>query len=326
MPAEVETMMYAGDVPWHGLGCRVPENVTSDEAIVCAGLDWEVECRPLYTKLCCKMPTFSEVADAQAVVRKDTETALGVVGSRYKPIQNREAFNFFDDVVGEKLAIYHTAGSLSYGRKVWILAQLPEDLVIGRDDVINQFLLLSTSHDGSGTLRMLFTPVRVVCQNTLNIALQGGKGEGIAIRHTENATRRAEDAVRSLKLARKYYKAFGDEARKMLKTRFSLEQMHMLSEVLFEAKDDGNVPTRTQNNRDKLLNLYEGGTGIVSDIRGTEWAAFNAVTEYADHVRSTRTSDGITENEARLHANWFGSGALLKQNGYDAIKTISARS
>jgi phage/plasmid-like protein (TIGR03299 family) len=220
MAHEVDSMMFAGEAPWHGLGVRVPHEVTSEEAIRHAGLDWKVATTSVLAVLGGdREPT--PVPRARAVVRQSDGTPLGIVGERYRPIQNAEAFAFFDEVVGEGQAIYHTAGGLNGGRRVWILAKLPGEIRVGGDDVTEKYLLLSNSHDGTSALRMLFTPVRVVCQNTLNIALRRGVGQASSIRHTASAPLRIDEARRVLGLSTDFYDEFADTAARLGATRYS---------------------------------------------------------------------------------------------------------
>lgn len=316
MAHNVETMMYAGLAPWHGLGTRVPQEVTSEEALRVAGLDWSVATVPVLAGGPDQAPV--GVEGWKAVIRLTDMKALGVVGDRYRPIQNGEAFTFFDELVGEGQAIYHTAGALDGGRRVWILAKLPGEVVVARDDVTEKFLLLTNSHDGTTSLRMFFTPVRVVCQNTLNLALSQGMGEGIAIRHTASALARLNQAREALGIANRFYDQFGLEAQVLVRASYSDAQMKELAETILPALE-GEVSTRTLRAREKVVDLFENGQGH-APIRGTAWAALNAVAEFTDHFRSTRGADELTRAEARLTSTWFGSGAGLKRLAYETIQ------
>src|SRR5690606_31902054 len=168
---------------WHGLGQIVEDYPTSAEAIKYAGLDYTVKKRYLFTygddtspeteDNDCVMEWRVDVPEHFATVRTDTDEVLGVVGKDYEIVQNTEAFHFFDDLVGGNGGIkYETAGALGKGEKVFITAKLPDVLRVGKDDLIEQYLLLTTSHDGYGCIKAAFTPIRVVCNNTLNAALR----------------------------------------------------------------------------------------------------------------------------------------------------------
>jgi phage/plasmid-like protein (TIGR03299 family) len=309
-------MMYAGQLPWHGLGTPVSTEVTASEAIKLAGLSWKVELQPVFAGAGLVQTC---VAGVKATVRNSDQRALGVVGDRYMPVQNEDAFAFFDSVVGEGQAIYHTAGSLDGGRRVWVLAKLPGEVRLQQDEVTEKYLLLMNSHDGSTALRMLFTPVRVVCQNTLNLALRGGAAEGIAIRHTASATTRIDQARRALGLANEYYANFSVEAARLMAAPYADMQMRGLVETLFPGNLD-DLSTRTQHHRDKVLELFEFGQGHAR-IRGTAWAALNAVAEFADHYRSPRVRPGDSRDEKRLSSVWMGSAATLKRAAHEAISS-----
>jgi phage/plasmid-like protein (TIGR03299 family) len=317
----VESMAYYGETPWHGLGTNVQHVMTSDEAIKESGLDWPVEVRPIFAEANDKEEVV-EVPFNKAIVRVTDEKPLGVVGPRYYPFQNNEAFDFFDSVVGEKKAIYHTCGSLNGGSRIWMLAKMPDDLVLkagSSKDVIEKFLLLANSHDGSLAIRMFFTPIRVVCWNTLQMSLSKGRGDGVAIRHTKNAKQKVQEAERALKLTSDYYKRFGEKAEVLARTKFTEKQMLNVVTDLFPAKidEDGeeDVSTRSQNKRDNVINLWENGKGI-REFRGTAWAAVNSVVEFADHFSTVRS----TRPDSRLNSMWFGSVLRFKEKGIDLIE------
>jgi phage/plasmid-like protein (TIGR03299 family) len=160
-------MAYVGDTPWHGLGTRLERVATSAEMIVAAGLDWEVEKAPLYVDA---PGGPREVPGHVGIRRLDTLEVLGVLTKQFRPIQNAEAFQILDDIAGTSGAMYHTAGSIKGGKQVWALIKLPGNLVVGPDDVVNQYLALMNAHDGTMALSIRFTPIRIVCNNTLNLA------------------------------------------------------------------------------------------------------------------------------------------------------------
>lgn len=311
MTAEIESMMFAGAAPWHGLGVPVPEEVTSREAIQLAGLDWGVQTVPV--QACAEGNP--AVPGCRAVVRTSDNKPLAVVGQRYEPIQNEDAFAFFDSIVGEGAAVYHTAGSLDGGRKTWMLAKLPGEVRIGRWDVVEKFLLLANSHDGTSALRVLLTPVRVICGNTLAIALAGASA--MAVRHTANASARLAEAQRVLEVSTQYYGAFDDHAKRLAAQRFSDSQMQKLAKDLLPGSENG-VSSRTTKAREKVVELFSEGRGH-DLIRGTAWAALNAVAEYVDHERPTRARNGTTAAEARVRSAWFGAGAALKRQAHELI-------
>ena len=182
------SMFYVGETPWHKLGTKLENPATAYEAIDAAGLNYTVIKNPIVTVL--RSNKIKTIANHFATVRTDTEEILGVVGSRYEVIQNRNAFSFFDALIGSDEAIYHTAGALGKGERIWILAKLPDYIRVGKDDVVEKFLLLTNSHDGSSFACAKLTPIRVVCSNTLSAALDGSEQE-VRIRHTPNAPSKA---------------------------------------------------------------------------------------------------------------------------------------
>lgn len=187
---------------WHGLGQIVQDYPTSAEAIQHAGLNYTVEKRKLFTydnenntanpDTDIIIPEI-EVPNFYATIRTDNETVLGVVGKDYEVVQNRDAFSFFDSIVGGEGIMYETAGALGKGERIFITAKWPDYIKIGNDDLIEQYLFLTTSHDGYGSITAAFTPIRIVCNNTLNAALRN-HSNSITIRHTANAKERLEQA------------------------------------------------------------------------------------------------------------------------------------
>ena len=200
MAANVESMFYTRTAPWHGLGVRVEEVLGSKEALNQAGLDWKVEQTDVYAASGERIPGY------KANIRDIDRSVLGIVGDRYKIVQNEEAFAFTDGLLGEGVK-YETAGSLAGGKIVWMLAKLPEKYIIS-GDAIEPYLVFCNSHDGSGAIRVAMTPVRVVCQNTLNLALKGASRVWSA-RHTGNVMSRMDEARETLQLANAYMSQLG---------------------------------------------------------------------------------------------------------------------
>jgi phage/plasmid-like protein (TIGR03299 family) len=305
-------MMYVGEVPWHGLGTKLDSPATARETIAAAGLDYDVRLAGLTTVDGISVPS------KKAVVRSDTNEVLGVVGNAYVPVQNRQAFGFLDSVAADGGIRYHTAGALRRGERIWLLGKLNGRIrVKGSDDVTEKFLLLSNSHDGSSALRVFFTPIRVVCANTLAMADQRGKGEGIAIRHQGDLAAKVREAQEVLGLARRYYDDLEAKIDFLAGHHPTASQLARYFEALYPDPADGAGNSRARNVRDVLHDLFERGKGQeIPAIRHSTWAAFNAVTEFADHHRSTR---GRTERERtanRLDSSWFGSGAKLKERAF----------
>lgn len=325
MPHELATlngkasMMYVGEAPWHRLGTKLDNPATAAEAITAAGLNYEVKLAPLSTA-----DEGNPVPNRRAVVRTDTKQVLGVVSPSYVPIQNKSCFTFLDEVVQSDGLRYHTAGALGKGERVWMLAKLPGEIrVKGGDDVIDKFLLLSNSHDGSSSLRVLFTSIRVVCQNTLNLAINWGHGQGVSISHKGDLASKVKHAREVLGLAHKVY---ADAERKIdLLASHSPNSVELdaFFKTLVPDPTDGD-PTRARNIRAELHRLFEEGTGQnLPQVKGTTWAAVNAVTEFVDHHRGTRGTDSLDRSRQRLQSAWFGQGAAMKSKAWGLALEIA---
>ena len=203
MAAEIESMFYVREVPWHGLGTKVAKALSSEEALAAAGLDWNVVQRKIYTE------DHSYVPDFYANVRSSDQKVLGVVTGRYRIVQNKEAFAFTDELLGKGVR-YETAGSLKGGKKTWILARLPKIYRLMEDKVI-PYLVFSNTHDGSGAMKVAMTPIRVVCNNTLNLALQTADRIWSA-KHTGDIESKLEDARKTLFMAENYMNELAKES------------------------------------------------------------------------------------------------------------------
>ncbi len=306
------SMFYVGEVPWHQLGTRLDNPATSQEAIEAAGLDFDVELKPIHTYV-----DFEEklIPNKYATMRSDTNDVLGVVGARYQPIQNREAFTFFDALVGEDEAIYHTAGVLGKGERIWILAKLPDHIKIGKKDIVDKYLLLTNSHDGSSVVRAKLTPIRVVCNNTLSVALSQKSEQEISIRHTASAVDKLEEAHKLLGLTNSLYEQLDGIFNTMALRKISDKQLMDYVKTLVPENPEAKHQTRNENIRNSILDLHE--TGLGADLsRGTVWGAYNAVAEYADHVQGSKNP------YKHLKSIWFGGGERLKLQAFKLAQKL----
>lgn len=316
MPDNVESMMYVVERPWHGKGTRLDKPATAEEAIVAAGLDWEVTLRPLFTDDGSKVPgKYATVRSDRKVI--DDSRVLGIVGKDYVPLQNREAFAFFDAVVGEGKAIYHTAGSLDGGRRIWVLAKLPNDIVV-RGDLTESYLLLSNGHDGLHPVAATFTPIRVVCQNTLTAAIEGSTNV-VRIRHTKGMKARMEEAYRVLEISTQYYRRLSEAAEVLASKQVKKSELDKFLEALlpFPKDEHGNVEETTyvKNRRAEIERLFDGeGKGLDDPrIRHTAWALYNAAVEWADWIRPTKSK----REDARYESILWGPLAETKAKAFD---------
>lgn len=301
-------MFYYGERPWHGLGTQVDHVLTAEEALEEARLNWLVEKRQIYFKETDGM--FTE-AKGFAVVRTDYEIPLGIVGSKYVPIQNNESFDFMDQLVMSKEAKYHTAGALHNGARVWLLAKLPGNIVVMNNDSVEKYLLLVNNHDGKGCLKVMFTPIRVVCQNTLTLALHSAQ-TSVNITHRGDIDKKKFEAQRVLGIAVTHFKEMEETYKNF--ASYQITNTDLKSYIEEVIPGDSKV---TQNMRDKVEELYEVGAGAEL-TRGTLWGAYNAVTEYVDHYRQNyqKNPDRYLE-----YVN-FGSGAWLKTKAFEEAQKM----
>lgn len=312
----IESMMVVGDRLWQRFGVSLDHPATSAEAIVKSGLDWSVRREPVFDA------RGKEIPRLRAVVRTDRLETLGVVGHRYAELQNGEAFAFMDHLVGDGKAVYETAGALDRGRQVWLLARIPGDVWVTSEDPVGKYLLLTNSHDGQSPLRALFTPIRVWCKNTLRAALAQGKASGVSIRHVGNILEKAEEAKRLLGISEKYFDSFGEEAQAFAGRDLLRQEAARYFEELIPSPKEGD-PTRAQVTRETLLRLFEAGKGNdLPSVRGTLWAALNAVTEFVDHERPTRAKEGESEHLKRFQSAQFGSGAVLRARAWEMAQSM----
>lgn len=314
------SMMYVNEVPWHGLGQKLDNLATAKECIEAAQLDFKVEKWPVLGKS--KGGIMTKVSDTHfATVRTDTNQILGTVGTGYQPVQNVDGFSFFDALIGDGEAVYETAGALGLGERVWMLAKLPDYIRIGKsDDIINKYLLLLMSHDGKSSIVAKLTPVRVVCNNTLSLALTDGEQQ-VRVRHSRNAKQKLEQAHKLLQLTNKVYDQVSAAFEKMSLIKVSESQLMRYINALVPDNADSENHTRTEKARAEIFELAHVGQGAeLETAKGTLWGGYNAAVEYADHVRSYRGGDN-----GRLNSLWFGSGERFKQGAFDlAMKAVEA--
>lgn len=284
MSANVESMFSVRQVPWHGLGTIIQEAPDSAAALKLAGLDWSVKQVPVLYE--------GQETGHQFNVRESDNRVLGVVGSRYNPVQNAEAFAFTDELVGGDVR-YETAGSLADGKRVWMLAKMPDTRVL--DDVVEPYLCLTNGHDGFSSLKVCMTPVRVVCQNTLNMALKGAKRTW-AVRHSGNINAKMEEAQQTLGLAQDYMKKFEEEAEELYSIKVSPAQFKKLSNTLFPITDE---MSRRKEEAQYLLQCQLKEAWDMDDlgnIKGTGWGFMNAVSDMSTHRPPARKTANYQEN------------------------------
>ncbi len=343
------SMFYVGDPPWHGLGTQLPGPATAAEAMTAAGLDWEVLKLPLYAVAATRL---LELPGRHVLVPGDRWgkaecPVFGVVGESYCPMQNREAFSFFDPIVSDRHgAIYHTAGALGNGERIWVLARLPRELEVVPGDVVEPYVLLSNSHDGKSSVQLKFTPIRVVCQNTLNAALRDGPT--VRVSHRGDFSAKLESARTRLGLyayridqpaSEREERALAENLQALLDagTDSLFDVFTRMAEVKLDQPDpyfravfpdlaskDPKDQLRIEEARLFSDWFFRNGTGNTNaEVAGTLWAAYNGVTEFVDH-RGGRTMARPMSPERRLQSMWFGAGAAIKARALDeAVRRVS---
>jgi phage/plasmid-like protein (TIGR03299 family) len=329
MPANIDQTTDAPAVmtvgpAWHRLGKVLDSPATAAAALKLACLDWQVSKVPLFAG----KDEYRPLEKHCAVVRDDVwrsrdwspkkkDGVLGVVGGGYEPLQNDEAFRFFDPIVGQKAAVYHAAGALGKGERVWILAKLPQDIRIVGDDIANKYLLLSNSHDGTSAVQIKFTPIRVVCENTLTQALS--QGPGLRVTHTRDLRERMMIAGNLLKRIQVRYDEIAEVFQTMAKHRVNDGELDEYLKRIFpdptQRQDDQRyerAQEQAKYDREGSAYLFEKGRGNEEPkVRGTLWAAYNGVSEYIDY-RRFRTGSA----DRQLNAIWFGEGYLVKARAF----------
>ena len=297
---------------WYEYGSDVKKHLTSEAAIKEAKLDYNVVKQSLFRE------KREEVPSHYATVRTDTNQLLGVVGNRYTILQNKDAFRFFDSVVGIKEAIYESAGAFANGKKIWLMAKLPGYIKTVGEDITEKYLLLHNSHDGSGSVQIMFTPIRVVCSNTLNVAA-GAATNRVSLRHTQNIGLKINKVQEQLGIMNQRFSIFEDASRKLAAvdlTRNAFKD-YLKNTGLIPKDSDADQSTRAKNITDEVSQLFETGRGAdLKGAKGTAWGAFNAVVEYVDHYR------GSDKKEKRAESLLFGSGSVVKQKAWNAAISL----
>jgi len=320
MSHEIETMMYVQETPWHGLGTKLENPPSAEEAIRCAGLDWEVSTERLQT-------ADGQTAPAFATRRSTDKRILGVVGEQYVPVQNKAAFAFFDPFVQSGEACFETAGSLRQGSRVWVLAKInrePSIIVAKANDIVSKYVLLSNSHDGTMAVRVGFTPIRVVCANTLALAHSDGGSKLVRIRHVANVDNALEAVRDVMNLANAQFEATAEQYRRLAAHDInSADLARYVCRVFAPGKEDSSDEDTTKKaEKGRVLsavtNLFENGRGnSLPGVRGTMWAAYNAVTEYLSYERGANA-------DTRLDRLWFQGGVSTNKRALETAIQMAA--
>lgn len=288
MAANVETMFYVREKPWHGLGTSIEEAPESKEALRLAGLDWKVKQVPIFTD------SNTLINGYKANIRDTDGKVLGVVTDRYKVIQNDEAFAFTDELLGQGVR-YETAGSLQEGKRIWLLARMPREYIISGER-ISPYLVFSNTHDGSGAVRVAITPIRVVCNNTLNLALSTAK-RSFSMIHTGDIKGKIQEAKDTLFMAEKYMDNLSVEIENLRTKKITDEQIENYIKILLPLPDE--TTDLQEKNILKLRTDLRSRYYDAPDLRNVGNNAYrwiNAVSDFATHMPPLRRTANYKEN------------------------------
>jgi phage/plasmid-like protein (TIGR03299 family) len=315
MPHEIETMAFFQESPWHGLGATLHEDDLYDWSRVCekAGLAWDVELVPLVT-------ADTQIKVQHKAVRRQTDgRTLGVVGPRFFPLQNRDAFAWFQPFLDAKEAALHTAGSLRNGSRIWVLAKLNRTpLVVAAGDEVEKYLLLSHGHDGSLAVRVGFTPVRVVCQNTLSMAHGSDASKLIRVKHTKDVHENLKNVREVMDVANAEFEANAEQYRLLARKSINQADLRRYVKQVFRVEDGQEGGTRLKNIMAEVVGLAEAGRGNeLASVSGTLWTAYNGVAEWLGSRRGH--SQG-----SRLDSLWFGDSARLNRRALETALSMAA--
>lgn len=287
MAALVESMMYVREVPWHGLGTKVNEAPTSKEAIKLAGLDWNVNPTVIYDA------NGKEISGYKANMRDSDQSILGIVSDRYQIVQNSEAFEFTDSLLDEGV-VYETAGSLRDGKQIWLLARMPSTTILGDD--VDPYLCFTNTFDGSGAIKVCMTPVRVVCNNTLNLALETTK-RSWSTRHIGDLAGKLHQAKETLGLAQEYMKKLDEDADRLANTKLSDAEIESIVSFIFPVdyiKDTKRKIENTNKMRNDFMTCYM--MPDIAQYRNTAYGLVNAASDMAGHMAPSRVTSNYAQN------------------------------
>jgi phage/plasmid-like protein (TIGR03299 family) len=282
--------------------------------LVAAGLDWRVSLVQLETS------DSHQRVDRLAVRRSSDSRILGTVGARYVPLQNETAFEWFDPFVQAGVAAFHTAGSLCEGSRIWVLAKLNRDpMEIVKDDVVEKYLLLSHGHDGTLSVRCGFTPIRVVCNNTLSAAHSSASSQLIRLRHTKSLKTNLDAIRETINTVNARFEATAEQYRRLAHRDINSGDVRRYVKLVLDIREnDADLSARARHVVEAIERNVEMGLGNrLPGVRGTWWAAYNGITEYFSHERG-RNAD------SRLNSLWFGPTATANKKALEKALELAA--
>jgi phage/plasmid-like protein (TIGR03299 family) len=307
----VAQMAYAGELPWHGLGTQVSDDISTDGMMEAAGLDWSVTKQPMYYMD--DLGEMGEVPGKSALVRSSDNKVMDIVGQDWNPVQNAEAFEFFREFVDSGDMKMHTAGSLKDGKMVWALAKVNDGFTIKTaqgEDSVESYLLFSNPHQYGKSIDVRFTPIRVVCNNTLTLSLNQNVDQYVRMGHQRPFN--AEDAMATLGMAHKKLETYKEAAEYLCQKSYTSEQMVDYFNQVFPSASD------RDSNKSRVAQEVMHTQAGANLGEGTFWQLFNTVTYMTDHTLG-RNSD------TRLQSSWYGSNANMKKKALElAVEMANA--
>jgi phage/plasmid-like protein (TIGR03299 family) len=313
MAAQIEQMFSVKQTPWHNLGKVIGDAPSVEAGIELAGLNWTVRTEQL-------MRPNGVLVDAKATVRDSDNKTLGIVGMQYQPLQNNDAFKFFQPFVDSGEASLETAGSLYGGSRIWVQAKLNKaPIEIGKNDPVEKYLLLSNGHDGSLAVRVGFTPRRVVCANTLSMAHADKGSQLIRIVHSLKVAQNLESIRETIDAVDAKFEASAEQMRFLRSKDINQEDLKKYIEVALDLNltmEDGRANMRAVNLQSRIEELFEIQPGA-REAGTTWWNAYNAVNYFLNHEAS-RTDD------TRLNNMWFGSAKTMDNKAFELAVNLAA--
>ena len=314
---------FAFKPPWWDMGYKCSDHAMNGEEMQkAAQIDWLVEQHPIYIHRVVVNPDGTKSVVHQQIpglanVRADNFFHLGNVSEKYKVVQNSEAFDFVDNLHKDGIIKYESAGSLKGGKFVWVLAKMPQEFEVVAGDKLEQYILFTTAHDGSRAVRVMPTSVRVVCWNTLSLAT-ANESKGLSIRHKGNIFDKLADAKKCIMTAQNKFNGFHENARKLASVKFDIGQLKAMTELLFP-KEKGKNDTRRAKARASIMAAFTDDPQNIDGVRGTAWAAFNAITQHVDHHSGYKGSNTAEKAEAKMDSVLLGANSRLKTNAYNVM-------
>jgi len=321
MSHEFSSGFFVGEGAWHGRGkVFTVENApsTGREAMIESGMDFGVGKRSIYLRTPNAVDatlddTYTKIVGHEALVRLDTGEVLSVVTPTYEECQNVEAFNFVDPFIQSGEARFEAAGTLQGGRTVWVLVKIDAaPFVVGDGDSIAPYLAITMGHGNGRGINVMFTPIRVVCMNTVRAAEQGAADSMISIRHVGNPTKALSDVREGVRLASRTFEYTADQARRLTEIDCDVDGLRQYVREVLNIENDDEMPRSFE----RIEAAFEYGDGAnLATAAGTRWGAYNAVTNWLEHSKGR-------DSDSRLRSNWFGEGRRLNASAWKVATSV----